>query len=369
MYFKLFLYIFATKIESMKFKKLKQSDIDYAKSVYSDKSFNFYSLVITIIFSNNIFVPSQNGLDKLNKVSEDFSSLDNSIQSLQNLFDKYQLVIDELGSINYNNDLDEEDDKLLFAKYKYIDVPFLPYQYFKPVFKTQIDNLKMCPKVKEELKKCNEILKENIKKTELFYKNLSSFASNSNESFGYNTANFSQSLVLSDAGIEEKYGILFFYLSNLVKSKKITSKSWQETKKSSLNPLNILPTDIQKIYNNYSFNNLVSFSNKYCNFLTNEYLYHKSTILISFLKNVDKIIYFLETGSLDNFDKSFDFENELLRSIGGPEIFDYFLQFSIDLGKAGNTPLAVARAFKARAGKRKYQNEMNTSFTGFKKSI
>ena len=40
--------------------------------------------------------PIQNGVENLNKISGDFANLDSSIENLQKLFDKYQLVLDEL---------------------------------------------------------------------------------------------------------------------------------------------------------------------------------------------------------------------------------------------------------------------------------
>ena len=177
-----------------------------------------------------ITITNKRGIEKLNSINDDFALLENSFENLQKVYDRFQTLLGDVENTFHSvNDLTDDPDEQETKKniYKYASIPFEPYLYKETrlVFNSKFDDLNICPNVRNELTKSNDILQEHIVNTEKFLTEFKSVLCKLSDSFSYTLLNnFSQSTINSD--LEEKYGIVLFYIANLAKSGKLTHKEY-----------------------------------------------------------------------------------------------------------------------------------------------
>jgi hypothetical protein len=319
------------------------------------------SFTSKMAISTPINITNKKGIEKLNLINEDFVLLENSFENFQKVYERFQTVLADVENTVNSSEAStdpDEDQEPKHKIYKYADIPFGPslYKTTRIVFNSKFDDLNICSSVRDELNRSNAILEENIIVSEKFLSGFKSVLSKLSESFSYTSLNnFSHSMINPE--LEEKFGILLFYIANLAKSGKIKNKEWNEIMKSNtpasmsnstvVNSLLGFQPEIEKIYMK-NFSSILSFGNKYCSFYSDEYIKIYSNSLINLIKDLSKILHFVEHGSLETFDLNLDFESELLGSIGGPDVHKYFVHYDSHLGRAGALPSRLKKVLKSK---------------------
>jgi hypothetical protein len=294
-----------------------------------------------IILNNKL-----DGIDRLNSLSHDLQSLENSYDSLQNISSNLNNIIIDLTNHVDSRDLEEiyentETDIQNTKVYQYPNVPFIPYGDFIPKFSNTINDLKICPRVKNELLESNKTLCSNIEKCEILFKSITEIVSKLNELFAYKDgySNFSQAFSDNGDGVDEKYGIIIFHLACKIKCGEIKQIEWNENMKKIVNneqprPTTGFPIEIENIYRK-DYREMISFANKYCLFPSEDNIRKSYSSLVQIIKDLSKNIYLVENHSLNKFDNDFDFEINLLKQMGGPNVNQYIIKKPVRLGRSG----------------------------------
>jgi hypothetical protein len=302
-----------------------------------------------IILNNKL-----DGIDRLNLLSHDLQSLENSYESLQNISSNLNNIIIDLTNHVDSRDTEEiyentETDIKNTKVYQYPNVPFIPYGDFIPKFSNTINDLKICPKVKNELLESNKTLCSNIKKCEILFKSITEIVSKLNELFAYKDgySNFSQAFSDNGDGVDDKYGIIIFHLASKIKCGEIKQKEWNENMGKIVNneqprPTTGFPIEIENIYRK-DYREMISFANKYCLFPSEDNIRKSYSSLVQIIKDLSKNIYLVENHSLNKFDNDFEFEINLLKQMGGPNVNQYIIKKPIHLGRSGASTCSFKR--------------------------
>jgi len=340
--------------------KIKQALSNLNSSSLSPKNSVSNSLTSNSSIKTPINISKKSGIDNLNSINDDFALLENSFDNLQLVYERFQSILGDVENTlvtsdpSFGEDEEEQNEKFIF---RYADIPFEPYLYneTKFVFNSKFDDLSLCPNVRDQLKSSNSILQKHIVRSEKFLAEFKNLFSKLSDMFNYRSlSNFSNSTISPE--LEEKYGVVLFYIANLAKSGLVSQKQWNDkTTSSSLTAA--FPPEVEKLYSK-NFSSILTFANKYCSFQSNEFIRVQSASLINFIKDLSKILHFVEHGSLDTFNLNLDFESDLLSAIGGPDVHKYFNDNDMQLGRGGAMPRKVNKKLTklSKSVKRKAQS-------------